>query len=341
MYNFLFLISLNIFLFFITNLILNKYKLFLDDVESSPHKNFVSKKKIPYSGGLIFILSIIFFGYYKSYFNILIIFSLFLIGLLSDTNKLSSVSKRFLLQILIIIFFIFVNNSFIPEIKIIFFDNLLNKYKIISYIFTSFCLLILLNGSNFIDGVNIQCSGYYFAIICALLLLPKSLFNLDLYNQLLIIFAFLLVFIFFNFFDQCYLGDSGSYLVSFLVGTLLIKVINENPISPYFIALLLWYPAFENLFSIIRRLVFNKKSIDNADNQHLHHLLYRSFKNKSNLFKKNITGVMINLYNFIIFLIGINYLYDSYVQVILILISIIFYSLTYKILKNNLSNEIR
>lgn len=316
-----------------------KKKLFLSSYTGDNHQLFTNYKNVPLLGGLFLIIPILLINYDNAFY-FLSISLIFLIGFFSDRKILISPKKRFLFQIALIFFSVFFLKLEILSSRINYFDYLL-QFNIFNVFFTSFCLLILLNGSNFIDGVNIQCSGYYFAIICALLLLPKSLFNLDLYNQLLIIFAFLLVFIFFNFFDQCYLGDSGSYLVSFLVGTLLIKVINENPISPYFIALLLWYPAFENLFSIIRRLVFNKKSIDNADNQHLHHLLYRSFKNKSNLFKKNITGVMINLYNFIIFLIGINYLYDSYVQVILILISIIFYSLTYKILKNNLSNEIR
>jgi UDP-N-acetylmuramyl pentapeptide phosphotransferase/UDP-N-acetylglucosamine-1-phosphate transferase len=51
------------------------------------------------------------------------------------------------------------------------------------------------------------------------------------------------------------MGDSGSYLIAIIIGIYLIKFYELNIlISPYYIALLLWYPAFENLFSLVRRL---------------------------------------------------------------------------------------
>ena len=55
-------------------------------------------------------------------------------------------------------------------------------------------------------------------------------------------------------------------------------MLNEK-ISPYFIANLLLYPAFENLFSIIRRVSLNKKNYL-ADNNHLHQLLFKYLKKK-------------------------------------------------------------
>ena len=57
-------------------------------------------------------------------------------------------------------------------------------------------------------------------------------------------------------FNQFFLGDSGAYFLSFFIGFILIEIYNANlKISPYFIILLLWYPCFENLFSIIRKLL--------------------------------------------------------------------------------------
>ena len=34
-------------------------------------------------------------------------------------------------------------------------------------IFTASCLLVLINGANFIDGLNGLCSGYFFLVSCA------------------------------------------------------------------------------------------------------------------------------------------------------------------------------
>ena len=76
------------------------------------------------------------------------------------------------------------------------------------------------------------------------------------------------------------MGDSGSYALGLMCGYFLIKIYELNQeISPYFIILLLWYPCFENLFSIIRKFSFRKSPI-NADNNHLHQLVYFYLKKK-------------------------------------------------------------
>ena len=66
----------------------------------------------------------------------------------------------------------------------------------------------------------------------------------------------------FNFFQKIYLGDSGSYIVALVTSFFTLEFVNANDmISPYFICLLLWYPAFENLFTIVRRLFFKRFTI--------------------------------------------------------------------------------
>ena len=70
-----------------------------------------------------------------------------------------------------------------------------------------------------------------------------------------------------------FLGDGGSYLISFVAGTILIKFFNDNYlVSPYYIMALLWYPAYENLFSIVRKKI-QKKTPSTPDSRHLHQLI--------------------------------------------------------------------
>ena len=133
---------------------------------------------------------------------------------------------------------------------------------------------------------------------------------------LIIIFAF-------NFFGNSFLGDSGTYIIGFLLGVLCVSFAYENytRISPYYVVCLLWYPAFENLFSIIRRLL-GKLSPSKADNNHLHHLLY-FFIGKKSLFKKKIyhntmTGIIINIYN--VFSISIASFYYNHTKSLIIII---------------------
>ena len=106
-----------------------------------------------------------------------------------------------------------------------------------------------------------------------------------------------------NFANQLFLGDNGAYSLSFIVGCLLIKIYNfDNNISPFFIILLLWYPCFENLFSILRKLILKKNPL-NPDNSHLHHHIFLFIKSKfkiKSLWANNISSLIINLFNLIV-----------------------------------------
>ena len=134
------------------------------------------------------------------------------------------------------------------------FLNYFLEYHIFSYIFFTFCLLIVTNGTNFIDGLNGLVINYYLLILILI-------FNIDVINEILNIKIFFLNYIvllfyllLFNLLNKMYLGDSGSYLIGISIGSLLILIYKEiSFISPFFIVLLLWYPCFENLFSIIRK----------------------------------------------------------------------------------------
>ena len=106
-------------------------------------------------------------------------------------------------------------------------------------------------------------------------------------NKILILILSMTVFTIYNSFGKNFMGDGAIYGVSFLVGYILVKLSSLNySVSPYFIANLLWYPAFENLFTITRRL-FNRKKNYLPDNGHLHQILFK-FLNKKKLIKKKI-----------------------------------------------------
>ena len=133
-----------------------------------------------------------------------------------------------------------------------------------NFILTTFCLAILVNGSNFIDGLNGLLSGYFLGVILSILYIVNNFENISFLeiDILKVLFFSLLIFYLFNIFGKVYLGDSGSYLLALIIGYLSIKLVLQNPfISPYYIASLLWYPAFENLFSLIRRIK-KKRNID-------------------------------------------------------------------------------
>jgi hypothetical protein len=103
----------------------------------------------------------------------------------------------------------------------------------------------------------------------------------------------LLVILVFNLSGKIILGDSGSYVLGLFSGIYLINFSNQNLfISPFFIILLLWYPCFELLFSMIRRSG-SKTTMYKPDIYHLHQLLFNLFKKKVHV-KSNINHFIVS-----------------------------------------------
>ena len=153
--------------------------------------------------------------------------------------------------------------------------------------------------------------------------------DLELEKNLIINLMIILIYLFLlNINNKLFMGDSGSYVLSLICGYLLIKTyaVNQN-ISPYFIILLLWYPCFENLFSIIRKFSFKRSPIA-ADNNHFHQLLffYANKKFKTKKFNaNNLSSYLIILYNVLIFVIACNDPSNTQLQILLTTFNIVVY----------------
>tara|TARA_B100000787_G_scaffold98040_1_gene72313 strand:+ start:1198 stop:2238 length:1041 start_codon:yes stop_codon:yes gene_type:complete len=326
-----------IFLLIIIIFFQRKFHFLIDDIKSSNHKIFTGNisKKTPLSGGIFIILSLIIFTQDKNiiYHSFLIL--MMSIGILSDLNKLNSPRVRLILQLIVTYIFVYISDLSVKEIRIDVIDNYLEN-KFISIIFTIFCMLILLNGSNFIDGLNNLQVGYYILVLISMLILSnKQNLSFD-YDFAYLLFCILFIFYIFNFFGKCLLGDGGSYLISVIFSIFVINFVNDNvEISPYFIVLLLWYPAFENLFSIIRRKFFNKKNALLPDNQHFHQLIFILVKNyfPNNKLNNTLSGNLIVLFNVIPFYLAIKYHYSTQVLSLIIYVNVLLYVILYFNLK--------
>ncbi|WP_440653643.1 hypothetical protein [Candidatus Pelagibacter sp. HIMB1506] len=342
MINSLFLQSLliffiNISVFYLVNKFILKKNFLIDLKKKNSHKKLINLDEVPISGGVVIFLNLLFFNYF-SLVNYILISLIFLIGLLADIQRLNSPTKRLIFQCVLIVIFIFLNELFLRSIRLPVFDFYLNN-DLFSLIFTSFCMLILINGSNFIDGSNFQCSGFYLTISIILMLLNSKVVAVDDINLIYILFPVLLSFVFYNFLNKSYLGDGGSYLVSLVIGYTLINFQIIENVSPYLVVLFLWYPAFENLFSILRRVFSKNSRPDKADLMHLHHLIFQYFNNNykfNNYLKFSISGLIINSFNLFVFYIGSFFLYSTVKLIFLIFFCIFVYLISYYLLLKKL-----
>jgi UDP-N-acetylmuramyl pentapeptide phosphotransferase/UDP-N-acetylglucosamine-1-phosphate transferase len=216
--------------------------------------------------------------------------------------------------------------------KLIFLDIIL-KNIVFSFIFTAFCLLILINGTNFVDGTNGNVLTYYLIVSTIILILNINEYQTIGNKNIFLIIELIFILQIFNYSNKLYLGDSGSFLFGSLFGLILVQLYLENMknISSLFIFHVLWYPAFENLFSILRKLYF-LKSPTQADNNHLHQLLFFFLTKKTSLNKilvNNSVSLIINFYNLITILLALAKPHHTKLMVLFILFNIVFYILTY------------
>ena len=296
------------------------------------HQSFSNKKNVPLAGGLFVLIPIVFF-LNDLLINCFIV-SIYLIGFFSDRKILVSPKKRFLIQCILILLFVVIFDIRINSSRIELFDVILSN-KIFAIPFSAFCLLILINGSNFIDGLNgllISCTIIILLMLVKLNLIDNSIISNHSINLILLILLLLLLL---NIFNVLMLGDSGAYLLGFFMGFIIISSHVKNPnISPYFFISLIWYPCFENLFSILRKI--NKEfSPLKPDSKHLHQLVFFFLSKRFNLklvISNNLSSVIICLFNFLIVYISTLNPSSTIFQIKLIATSIIFYNLCYVLL---------
>ena len=328
--NFLIYLSvLTIFLLLINKFFIN-YNILISET-GDRHQKFASKDKVPLTGGIFLFLSFLFFFNKEILSFILFSFLILLLGIFSDLKNIKSAFTRFIIQISLVLTFVIFNDFQLFNTKIYLLDKLL-AYELFNYLFVSFCILIVINGSNFFDGLNTLSIGYYLLISLVLYYLQE--FNYITNNEFFInyILIVLVITFFLNFINKIYLGDSGSYLLGFTFSIFLIDIYIKNPqISPFFIIVLLWYPSFETLFSIIRKNIMNKSPM-RPDSNHLHqqlfNVIYRS-KKFDKFYSNLLSASFINLYNLIIFMISVNFFSNSQIQVLLILLNITLYTFIY------------
>ena len=151
--------------------------------------------------------------------------SIFIIGLLADFKFFNNPKLRLLIQISLLIIFVYILDIKIPSTRIEIVDILFEN-DFINYSFTVFCLAILINGSNFVDGINTLLINYYIITLGLILFFLKDV-NIDQYF-IINLFSLLIIILLFNVFGQIILGDSGAYILSLFVGLILIEISNDK-----------------------------------------------------------------------------------------------------------------
>ena len=199
----------------------------------------------------------------------------YLIGLFDDLKNLTPNIKLLLLILSVLLIVYLFPQINLELIKISFLEKnyYFNQY---SFLFTTLSFLLLVNAMNMFDGINLQ-----LILFCSFVLI---LFIMKGFIPIFFILLFIsLIFLgLLNFKNKIFLGDSGAYLLSSLLGITFIYQYKE--FDNYFfgdeVFVILIIPAIDMLRLFIERLV-NKTHPFKGDLNHLHHIVDNFTKNKN------------------------------------------------------------
>jgi len=183
----------------------------------------------------------------------------------------------------------------LPKIDVPLIMDFFISYPFILSIILVFSLATLANGFNLVDGANGLLYLCFTSILLAMLYLAYALNSIMFINVYSLLLLLTLCSLFFNYpSGKMFAGDLGAYCLGILVGFVTIVFFGkfENLITWYTL-LILFYPIFELLFTMLRRYR-QKKSIMSADTFHLHQIIYRHLNRRfSNKVANNLVVVIL------------------------------------------------
>ena len=232
----------------------------------------------------IFLTIVAFFSIESHYLNVILISALpiVLIGSKEDLFHNTSPKLRLIMMTISAGLFIFMLPTNLPEIDFPVINQILS-IGFMKELFFMFCILVIINGNNFIDGVNGNLAFTNIIQLISLALLASMLGDIVIAQLSFLLLIPLIIFALFNFpFGKIFCGDAGAYFYGFAISASAIYLFGTyDDLLSWNAILILIYPSIELLFSFIRKKFFENKSAFTADAKHLHSLIFR-YINKQN-----------------------------------------------------------
>ena len=296
-------------------------------------------------GGLIiFSLLVLVFLYLFFYQNIFFFEYIsfctlfFLLGFVDDLKINVKPKFRLFIMIIFLIMLVTHNQFSIDRISLEYLSHLMNL-DIFSLFFICLCFLLIINGSNLIDGFNGLLSIHSLLILGTLFFINLTNENYNLAYLLFYFCLIIIIFIKFNFPQaQMFLGDSGAYLLGVFISISAIMTNNLNPsISSFYFCILLFYLFFEVFFSFFRKIFVVGQNPLLPDNKHLHMLFYKFLlkKNKNKASANFKVSVYINLVYLFLMIPGFIFMNNGLFCRYYFFSLLVIYTIFYKKLYNN------
>lgn len=203
------------------------------------------------------------------------------IGIMDDILGLTP-TLRFVIEILIICWLMYVNNASINCFYNLWGIDILPTW--VSYPLTVFACVGIINSINLIDGVNGLSSGFCFMASTVFAIMFYHLGNMTMMTIALSAAGAIIPFFLHNVFGyntRMFIGDSGTLVVGTMMSMFIISILDKNlactgmmlkgvGVLPFTIAVLS-IPVFDTV-RVMSTRILHKKSPFSPDKTHLHHM---------------------------------------------------------------------
>ena len=239
---------------------------------------------VPRIGGLtIFFASIAGLTFFQTsvpvlFFTLLIMaLPVFLAGLAEDFTGLVSARFRLFGSLMSGGLFCWLTGYRITFVDIGLADIFLS-IPVISMMLTAVAIAAFVNATNLVDGLNGLAATTAIIMIASFALLAIQSGDAELNMICAVLISSILGFLIWNFpFGKIFMGDGGAYFLGALVAGIAVIVPERNhEISPFSSLLIIFYPFYELLRSIIRRIFADGFQVFEPDDQHLHSLIFKA-----------------------------------------------------------------
>lgn len=253
-----------------------------------PNKRSAHTKPTPLLGGIGIFLSFL-LGYMlfapESTLMLSVLMSSFLILLLGVFDDMKPIKARYkiIMHILVAAIVVFYGKLELTRVDLFMFEM---EFGMFSPYITMVIIIGIINAINLIDGLDGLCAGIssiYFLTIGVIALILNNLGGLDIILSFIML-GSTLGFLVYNFPPaKIFMGDTGSTFLGLMISIIMLLGFKTITLTSLVIPLiLLILPITDTLFAIIRRTL-QRKSIGEADKEHIHHQLLKKLSTKKTI----------------------------------------------------------
>lgn len=202
----------------------------------------------------------------------------FLIGLVEDITRRAGITSRLVLTMVSAALAFWLLDGQLSRLDLPVVDAVLASSPLVCLLLTMFAAGGVAHSVNIIDGYNGLSGFFSVAAFISLGVIAHVAGDSLLASFCFISAAAVAGFVVWNFpFGRIFLGDSGAYMIGFLLAEFSVLLVHRNPaVSAWAPLLIMLYPIWETVFSMVRRASKGGLSqMVQPDALHLHQLVYR------------------------------------------------------------------